>query len=56
MASAAKLAPALAGKATECYINKGINELHKKFTPSKCPRITLKNNETKDIIKVVKSL
>ena len=56
MALASKLAPALAVKATECYINKGINELHKQFTPSKGPRITLTNNETKDIIKVVKSL
>ena len=25
----------LSGKATECYINKGVNELNKKFTLSK---------------------
>ena len=29
---APKLAPALAGKSTEYYINKLINELNKKFT------------------------
>ena len=32
---APKLAPALAGKATEYYINNGINGLNKKFTSSK---------------------
>ena len=31
MSLAPKLAPGLAGKATEYYINKRINELNKKF-------------------------
>ena len=50
------LALKLARKATEYYINKGINELNKKFTISKCLEITLTNNEIKDIMKVIKSL
>ena len=29
------LAPALVGKVTEYYINKGVHELNKKFTSSK---------------------
>ena len=53
---ARKLAPALAGKATEYYINKEINTLNKKFPSSKGSGITLATNETKDIIKVIKSL
>ena len=31
---ALKLAPKLAEKGTECYVNKGINVLNKKFTSS----------------------
>ena len=49
-------APELVEKATEYYVNKGINELNKKFTSSKGSGITLINNEIKDIIKVIKSL
>ena len=37
---APKLAPALAGKATEFYINKRVNELNKKFT-------SIRNNSNK---------
>ena len=50
------MAPELARKATEYYINKGINELNKTFTSSKDSWITLKNNKIKDILKVIKSL
>ena len=50
------LAPKLAGKATEHYINKGINDLNKKFTTSKGLEITVTNNEIKVIMKVIKSL
>ena len=46
----------LAGKATEYYANKKINEVNKKFISSKSSGITLTNNEIKDIIKVIKSL
>ena len=53
---APKLAPILAEKATEYYINKGINELNKKFKSSKGTGITLTNNEIKDIMKMIKSL
>ena len=53
---APNLAPKLAEKATEYHINKRINELNKKFTSSKGSGITLPNNETKDIMKVIKSL
>ena len=49
------LAPALAGRAAEYYINKGVNKLNKKFTSSKFSGITLTNNEIKDIAKVIKS-
>ena len=49
-------APELAKKATGYYVNKGINELSKKFTSSKGSRITLTDNEIKDIMKVIKSL
>ena len=48
------MAPELARKATEYYINKGINELNKTFTSSKDSWIT--NNKIKDILKVIKSL
>ena len=47
-----KLAPKLAEKATEYYINKGINELNKTFTSSKVSGITL----TSSIIKVIEFL
>ena len=40
-------APELAEKATEYYVNKGINELHKKLTSSKGSGVTLTNNEKK---------
>ena len=50
------MAPELARKATEYYINKGINELSKTFTSSKDSWITLTNNKIKDILKVIKSL
>ena len=43
-------------KATEFYVNKGINKLNKTFTPSKGSEISLTNNESKDIIKVIKFL
>ena len=43
------MAPELARKATEYYINKGINELNKTFTSSKDSWITLTNNKIKDI-------
>ena len=49
---APKLAPKLAGKGTEYYINKEINELNKKFTLG----ITLTNNKIKGMMKVIKSL
>ena len=49
-----ELAPALAGKATEYYINKRVNELNKKFTSIKGSGVTLTNNEIKDIIKEIK--
>ena len=52
---APKLAPAFAGKATEYYINKGVNKLNKKFTSTKGSGTTLTNNEIKDIMKVIKS-
>ena len=51
---APKLAPALAGKATEFYINKRVNELNKKFTSIRGSGITLTNNEIKDIITEIK--
>ena len=51
-----KLAPKLAEKATEYYINKGIKELNQKFASSKSSEITLTNNEIKDIMRVIKSL
>ena len=38
----------LAEKATEWYVNKGINELNKKFTSSKGSGATLTKNEIKD--------
>ena len=50
------LASKLAEKATEYCINKGICELNKKFTSSKGSRITLRNNEIKDITRIIKSL
>ena len=50
------MAPELARKATEYYINKGKNELNKTFTSSKDSWITLTNNKIKDILKVIKSL
>ena len=50
------MAPELARKATEYYINKGINELNKTFASSKDSRITLTNNKIKDILKVIKTL
>ena len=50
------MAPELARKATEYYINKGINELNKTFTSRKDSWITLTNNKIKDILKVIKSL
>ena len=53
---APKLAPETAGKATEYYINKGINELNKKFRSSKISGIAITNNELKDIVKVIKSV
>ena len=53
---ALKIATKLAEKATEYYINRGINELNKKFTLSKGSGITLRNNEIKDIMKVIQSL
>ena len=53
---APKIAPELAGNATEYYINKGINEHNKKFASSKGSGITLTNNGIKDIMKVIKSL
>ena len=49
-------APELAEKATEYYVNKGINKLNKKFTSRKGSGITLTNSEIKDIMKVIKSL
>ena len=51
-----KLALKLAEKETKYYINKGVNELNKKFTSSKDSKITLTNNEIKDIMKVIKPL
>ena len=49
---APKLAPKLAGKGTEYYINKEINELNKKFILG----ITLTNNKIKGMMKVINSL
>ena len=46
----------LAKKATEYYVNKGINKLNEKFSLSKSSGITLTNNEIKDNMKVIKSL
>ena len=51
-----KLTPALAGKATEYFINNRVNELNKKFTSNKRSGITLANNETRDIMKIIKFL
>ena len=56
IALAKNKAPKLAEKTTEYYVNKGINELNKKFTSSKGSGITPTNNEIKDIMKVIKSL
>ena len=44
------------GKATEYYINKGINNLNTKFRSSKSSGIAIANNELKDIVKVIKSI
>ena len=52
---APKLAPILAEKATQCYINKGINEVNKKFASDKGSGTTLTNNEIKYIMKVLRS-
>ena len=49
-------APELAEKATEYDNNKGINKPNKKCTSSKGSGIALTNKETKDIIKVIRSL
>ena len=49
-------APELFEKATKTYVNKGINELNKKFTSSKGSEITLTNDGIKDIIKVSRCL
>ena len=49
------MAPESAEKATEHYVNKGINKLDKKFTKSKGSGIALAKNEIKDIMKVVRS-
>ena len=46
----------LADKATNCYANKGINKLKKKFTSSKGSEKTRTNDEIKDIMKVINSL
>ena len=56
ISSVPKLASALAGKATEYYINKGLNELNKKFTSGKGSGITLTNNKMKHIMKLIKYL
>ena len=48
-------APESAEKATEHYVNKGINKLDKKFTKRKGSGITLAKNEIKDIMKIVRS-
>ena len=49
-------APVLVEERTECHINNNIDELNKKSTTIKGSRITLTNNEIKDIIKVSRSL
>ena len=51
-----KRAPELTKDATRYFVNKGINKLKKDFTLSECSVITLRNNEIKDIMKVIKSL
>ena len=53
---AKEAAAMLAGKASEYYTSKEINELSKQFASSKGSGITLTNNEIKDIMKVIKSL
>ena len=49
-------APELAEKAAEYDDNKGINKPNKKCTSGKGSGIALTNKETKDIIKVIRSL
>ena len=51
-----KTAPELTKDATRYFVNKRISKLKKDFTLSECSVITLKNNEIKDIMKVIKSL
>ena len=46
----------LAEKTTDCYVNKGMNELNKKFTSSKGSGINLTNTEIRDIMKVINYL
>ena len=48
---APKTAPALAGEVAEYYVNKGVNELNKKFTSTRGSGIALTENEIKDIRK-----
>ena len=51
-----KRAPELTRNATRYFVNKGINRLKKDFKWIKGSGIALKNNETKDIMNVIKSL
>ena len=54
---AAKYSEAILARKTEKYfMNKGINELNKKFTASEGSGITLAHNELKNIMKVIKSI
>ena len=49
------LVPPLAEKTIEYCLNKGINELNKKFTPGTTTLI-FSNDELNDIMKIIKSL
>ena len=48
--------PILTKNATKYFVNKGINELDKKFTTNESLGITLIDNDIKDFMKVIKSL
>ena len=50
------LTPELANGATRYYVNKGINQLNKKFASTEGLGITLTNNEIKDTTKVIRYL
>ena len=48
--------PILTKNARKYFVNKGINELDKKFTTNESLGITLIDNDIKDFMKVIKSV